>query len=73
MYKCLNKPVNFDFNFKHVADVHNYNTRNRQNLYLQRTNRNWDKQTFTYHGTQEWNALPKELRETKTFLLFNFS
>ena len=57
MHKCLNKAVDFDFNFKYVVDVHKYNIRNKQNLYLQRTNRNWGQQTFTYHGTQEWNAL----------------
>ena len=69
MHKCLNNGVGFDFNFKYVADVHNYNTHNKQNLYLQRVSKNWGKQSFTCHGGQDWNTLPKELSETNSFLL----
>ena len=71
IHKCLNKGVDFDFNFKYVAGIHKYNTLNKQNLYLERVYRNWGKQSFTYHGAQDWNKLRNELRETKSFLLLN--
>ena len=40
-----------------------YNTRNKQNLHLERVEKNWDKQKFGYHAVNDWNSLPVELRE----------
>ena len=45
-------------NIKYISDVHSYNTRNKQNLYLQKVNRNYGKHTFTYRGATDWNMLP---------------
>jgi hypothetical protein len=44
-----------------------YNTRNKQNLHLERVEKNWDKQKFGYHAVNDWNSLPVELRETEQF------
>ena len=72
MQKRFNNGDDFDFNlfFKSLTDIHKYHTINKQNLYLQRDSRNWGKQSFTCHNTVDWNTLPKELWETKSFLLF---
>lgn len=70
MYKSLNGGLDFDFNFKHISDVHNYNTRNKQNLYLQKANRNYGKLTFTYQGAMDWNVLPTEIRNVTVFKTF---
>jgi hypothetical protein len=36
MHKCLNYDVDFKFNFKFSSDIHSYNTRNKQNIHLER-------------------------------------
>ena len=70
MYKSLNGGLDFDFNFKHISDVHDYNTRNKQNLYLQKANRNYGKLTFTYQGAMDWNVLPTEIGNVTVFKTF---
>ena len=72
MYKCLHGELDFDFNIKYISDVHSYNTRNKQNLYLQKVNRNYGKHTFTYRGATDWNMLPTDVRnatDLRTFKL----
>ena len=70
MYKSLNGGLDIDFKFKHISDVHNYNTGNKQNLYLQKANRNYGKLTFTYQGAMDWNVLPTEIRNVTAFKTF---
>ena len=70
MHKCLNNNVNFKFDFKYSSDIHSYNTRNKQNLHLERVNKNWGKQAFSYHAANDWNNLPMELREIYQFKTF---
>jgi hypothetical protein len=41
---------------KYSTDIHNYNTRNKQNLHLERVEKNWDKQTFGCHAINDWNS-----------------
>jgi hypothetical protein len=70
MHKCLNNYIDFKFNFKFSSDIHSYNTRNKQNIHLERVKKNWGKQAFSYHAANDWNSLPVELqniRQTKTF------
>ena len=72
MYKCLHGELDFDLNIKYISDVHSYNTRNKQNLYLQKVNRNYGKHTFTYRGATDWNMLPTDVRnatDLRTFKL----
>ena len=70
MHKCLNGGLDFDFNFKHISDVHSYNTRNKQNLYLHKANGNYGKLTFTYQGATDWNMLPLEMLSITDFRIF---
>ena len=44
-----------------------YNTRKKQNLHLERVEKNWDKQTFGCHVVNDWNSLTVELGETEQF------
>ena len=72
MYNCLHRELDFDFNIKYISDMHSYNTRNKQNLYLQKVNRNYGKHTFTYRGATDWNMLPTDVRnatDLRTFKL----
>ena len=66
MYKCLNNIVNFQY----LSDIHSYNTRNKQNLHLDHVKRNWGKQAFTCHATNDWNSLLVELRQIELFTSF---
>ena len=47
--------------------MQSYNTRNKQNLYLERIEKNWGKQAFSCHAANDWNSLPVELRKTDQF------
>ena len=70
MHKCLNNDIDFKFNFKFSSDIHSYNTRNKQNIHLERVKKNWGKQAFSYHAANDWNSLPVEIRniqQIKTF------
>ena len=70
MHKCLNNDVDFKFYFKFSFDIHSYNTRNKQNIHLERVKKNWGKQAFSYHAANDWNSLPVEIRnirQVKTF------
>ena len=61
--------VRRQFHLKYISDVHSYNTRNKQNLYLQKVNRNYGKHTFTCRGATDWNMLPTDVRNAKVCTL----
>ena len=65
MHKCLNNYIDFKCNFKFSSDIHSYNTRNKQNIDLERVRKNWGKQAFSNHAANDWNSLPVELQNIR--------
>jgi len=61
MYKFKNNilPCNFIDYFKHISEVHSYQTRSatKQNLYLPKAKTNYGKFNIKFVGTKIWNSL----------------
>ena len=49
-------------NFTTHADLHSYNTRQRQDIVLPRFNRTRSQTSFFYKGIVAWNSIPMEIR-----------
>ena len=64
IYKCINNFIDSDFNFVFNKDVHNYNTRNRENIRIPRPKRRWGQWTVAPRAAGEWNSLDKFVRLT---------
>lgn len=70
VFKCLNKLINFDFNFSKNTDVHSYNTRRRQDIHLPRARTNWGKQRFVFHAAKDWNNLEPDVQQSTSLSAF---
>ena len=58
-------------NLSTTADIHSYNTRNRDNLSIPRFNRSRTQSTIFYQGILLWNALPNDIRTLQYVGAFN--
>ena len=58
-------------NLSTTADIHSYNTRNRNNLAIPRFNRSRTQSTIFYRGILLWNALPIDVRALEHIGAFN--
>ena len=61
-YKGMNGLLDWDFNFSSFADIHNYNTRNKNNLLKPHSNKTWGQNRFVCHCVDDWNSLPEHTR-----------
>ena len=63
--KCnSNCSTNFQFDFVLNSDVHQYNTRRKNDYHLKRMKTNWGKQTFSYLSLNDCNTLPSAVKDT---------
>ena len=64
MYKFVNKllPATFSSYFSAVHDVHCYNTRSRNNLYIPFSRTSYCIRTLRFQGTRLWNGLSEEIK-----------
>lgn len=64
MFKCMNNqaPSYLINMFQKRSQIHNYNTRNTNNLNLARCRTALAQNSFSYRGAVLWNSLPSELR-----------
>ena len=67
IFKCLHNLVNFDFNLKKNKDIHDYETRRRDNLHLPFARTNWGKQRFVFSSIVDWNSLESDVKSTSNF------
>ena len=51
-------------------DIHDYNTRSRNNLVLKCYNRAKSQHCFLYQGASLWNSLPECLRDSQSIISF---
>ena len=71
LYKILNQLVNFNFNLYYKSvDIHNYNTRNKENFRLPKTRTNWGRQTTLYSSASDWNDIPLHVRTSENIEKF---
>ena len=48
VYKHINGLIDLDFNFSLNKDIHNYNTKFKNNVHLGKVKRNWGKHTVNF-------------------------
>ena len=70
VFKSLNGLINWNFNFNHFKEIHDYNTRFSNNICKPQSKRSWDQHRFICHAVDDWNALPDGIRNIYNFLGF---
>ena len=72
MFKYFNKglPESFQNFFKLNKDLHNYNTRSAFQVHKQRVRTNYKKYSTEYKGTQIWNNLPDDIKDSNSLNIF---
>ena len=70
LYKLRTLLYTFSNNFFTQADVHDHNTRNRNNLVVPQYRRARTQSSIFYQGISLWNNLPSEVREIQSLNSF---
>ena len=74
LYKCLSgdAPSYLTDNFEYLSNTNPYPLRNveNKNLYIPKAKTEIYKKSFTYSGTVLWNALPQDIRNSKSIGIF---
>ena len=69
-FKFLNGLIDWNFNFNHFKDMHDYNTRFNNNICKPQSKHTWGQHRFVCHAVDDWNALPDAIRNISDFLVF---
>ena len=72
VHKIKNRQIDYKFNFLTNSDVHQYNTRRKNDFHLKRVKTNWGKQTFSYLALNDFNTLPSVIKDTNSLDTFKF-
>ena len=70
VFKSLNGLIDWNFNFNHFKDIHDYNTRFNNNICKPQSKRTWGQHRFVCHAVDDWNALPDGIRNISDFSVF---
>ena len=70
IYKCLNNLFSHTFSIEFNKDQHHHNTRSKDNIRKITSNRNWGLWTSTNFSSNDWNELPKLVRESTSLDVF---
>ena len=72
VHRCINSkgPEYMSEIFKTNEDVGCRVTRGYKKMHIFPVKTEWYKRSFAFKGSQEWNLLPRELRETRSTLVF---
>ena len=73
IYKCIYNLIDSDYNIVFNKDVHNYNTRNRDNIRIPRSKRRWGQWSVASRAAVDWNSLDKSIRSIDNLNLFKKS
>ena len=65
--------IDIELDVKLNRNVHNYDTRRRNDVRLLLTKRSWGQQRFLYHIFKDWNNLDHSIREMDCLLNFKHS
>ena len=66
VFKSLNGLIDWNFNFNHFKDMHDYNTRFNNNICKPQSKRSWGQHRFVCHAVDDWNGI----RNISDFLVF---
>ena len=70
VHKIKNGQIDYEFNFVTNSDVHQYNTRRKNDFHLKKVKTNWGKQTFNYLALNDFNCLPFAVKNTNSLSTF---
>lgn len=72
IYKLLHRmlPEHLLDNCTFVRDVHDYNTRSRDNLYIETVSNNYSQNNLFYNGFKQYNDLPGMMKDCTTLEKF---
>ena len=67
VHKIKNKQIDYKFDLTTNSDVHQYNTRRKNDFHLKKVRTNWGRQTFSYLALNDFNTLPSAIKDTRHF------
>ena len=67
-----NLPVKIQVNFKKNYDVHEYNTRSKDNFFVRQTTTKLCKMSVNSKGIDLWNVLPNKIKNCVSINKFKF-
>ena len=70
LYKYMNNDIDYDFDIKLNKDYHNYNTRTKNNIRKNKSNRKWGHYSMIARASEDWNSLSENTRALKNILTF---
>lgn len=72
LFKLLNNmlPTHLLEYCSFINDIHDYNTRNNQNFYVERSNTNYGQNHLFNKGLRLYNDLPQEIKNSSTIIMF---
>ena len=70
IFKCLNNLTSNSLAFLKNTNIHNYNTRSKDNLRLPKVSKIWGKQRIEYQAVKEWNNLSQNVRNSNNIQAF---
>lgn len=75
VYKMLNHlvPEHLIGNCRFVRDIHTYNTRSRNDFYLDRVRTSFSQNSLFYKGLRQYNELPEHVKGSDSLLSFKRS
>ena len=72
VYKCWNGLIDYDFNVTRNSNIHNYETRGRDELRLPSARTNWGIRRFIYSAFKDWNLLDPDIKSISCYNSFKF-
>ena len=70
VHKIKNKQIDYKFDLTTNSDVHQYNTRRKNDFHLKKVKTNWGRQTFSYLALNDFNTLPSAIKDTDSLGTF---
>ena len=70
IFKCLNNLTSHSMTFLKNGNIHEYNTRIKDNLRLPKVSKNWGKQRHEYQAVKKWNELSQNVRNSNNIQAF---
>ena len=70
VHKIKNKQIDYKFDLTTNNDVHQYNTRRKNDFHLKKVKTNWGRQTSSYLAFNDFNTLPSAIKDTDSLGTF---
>ena len=70
VFMCLNNHTSHRFELLANREIHNYNTRYKDNFSPPKVSRNWEKQRLAYQAITDWNNLDRKIKLSIVVFLY---